>query len=108
MTSTLTQPYAVTEAHPQGQATGHGGDWRHQAACRPELGVDPEIFFPTAQVGDLHDRQVAEAKKVCFRCPAATDCLTWALETGQNSGVAGGMSEDERHDMRRRGYGKRI
>jgi WhiB family redox-sensing transcriptional regulator len=29
-------------------------------------------------------------------------CLRWALETGQDVGVWGGMSEDERRAMKRR------
>jgi WhiB family redox-sensing transcriptional regulator len=29
-------------------------------------------------------------------------CLTWALETGQDAGVWGGTSEDERRALKRR------
>ena len=29
-------------------------------------------------------------------------CLAWALESGQDSGVWGGLSEDERRAMKRR------
>jgi WhiB family redox-sensing transcriptional regulator len=29
-------------------------------------------------------------------------CLAWALETGQDAGVWGGLSEDERRAMKRR------
>jgi len=31
-----------------------------------------------------------------------TDCLTWALDSGQYAGVWGGMSEDERRALKRR------
>jgi WhiB family redox-sensing transcriptional regulator len=31
-----------------------------------------------------------------------TECLTFALETGQDAGVWGGMSEDERRALKRR------
>jgi WhiB family redox-sensing transcriptional regulator len=37
-------------------------------------------------------------------CPVMTDCLQWALETGQEAGVWGGASEDERRAMRRRSH----
>lgn len=105
MTTALATPYAVTEAHPEGQATVKGSDWRHQSACRPGLGVDPDLFFPTATNGAIYNQQVTEAKKVCFRCPAASDCLNWALATGQASGVAGGLDEHERRALKNRGYG---
>jgi WhiB family transcriptional regulator, redox-sensing transcriptional regulator len=31
-----------------------------------------------------------------------TECLTWALDSGQDAGVWGGMSEDERRALKRR------
>lgn len=71
------------------------GDWRHHAACRDE---DPELFFPVGNDGPAL-LQVAEAKTVCRRCPVAATCLTWALESGQDAGVWGGMSEDERRAL---------
>ena len=39
---------------------------------------------------------------VCNRCPVTSQCLAWALETGQDAGVWGGMSEDERRALKRR------
>lgn len=73
-------------------------DWRHDAACRTE---DPELFFPVGDSGPAL-LQIAEAKAVCFGCPAASDCLAWALATGQDAGVWGGMSEGERRALKRR------
>ena len=67
-------------------------DWRHDAACRD---VDPELFFPIGNTGPAL-LQIDEAKQVCRRCPAIEACLQWALESGQDAGVWGGMSEDER------------
>jgi hypothetical protein len=51
-------------------------DFRHLAACR---GVDPEVFFPTAEDGLQLDAQVAAAKAVCARCLVQSECLAWAL-----------------------------
>jgi WhiB family redox-sensing transcriptional regulator len=65
-------------------------DWRHRAACRDE---DPELFFPIGTSGPAL-LQVEQAKAVCRRCTVADDCLQWALETGQDAGVWGGMSEE--------------
>jgi WhiB family redox-sensing transcriptional regulator len=73
-------------------------DWRHRAICRDE---DPELFFPVGTGGPAL-RQIAEAKSVCRRCPVMGECLAWALNSGQDHGVWGGMSEDERRALKRR------
>ena len=73
-------------------------DWRHRAACRDE---DPELFFPVGTSGPAL-LQITEAKAVCRRCPVWAECLEWALVSGQDHGVWGGMSEDERRAMNRR------
>jgi WhiB family transcriptional regulator, redox-sensing transcriptional regulator len=73
-------------------------DWRHHAACRE---VDPELFFPIGNTGPAL-LQIEEAKHVCRRCPVVENCLQWAVESGQDAGVWGGMSEDERRTYKRR------
>ncbi|GAO10823.1 WhiB family transcriptional regulator [Streptomyces lydicamycinicus] len=73
-------------------------DWRHDAVCRE---ADPELFFPVGNTGPAL-LQIEEAKAVCHRCPVMGQCLQWALESRQDTGVWGGMSEDERRAMRRR------
>ncbi|MEO3810887.1 WhiB family transcriptional regulator [Sphaerisporangium sp. B11E5] len=73
-------------------------DWRHRAACRD---VDPELFFPIGNTGPAL-MQIEEAKQVCRSCPVIDSCLKWALESGQDAGVWGGLSEDERRALKRR------
>lgn len=73
-------------------------DWRHRAACRDE---DPELFFPIGTTGPAL-LQVDEAKAVCQRCDVRDECLRWAMDSGQDNGVWGGLSEDERRALRRR------
>lgn len=73
-------------------------DWRHRAICRDE---DPELFFPVGTSGPAI-AQIQTAKAVCGRCPVASECLAWALESGQDAGVWGGLSEDERRALKRR------
>jgi WhiB family redox-sensing transcriptional regulator len=73
-------------------------DWRHIAACRDE---DPELFFPIGNTGPAL-LQIEEAKSVCRRCPVREECLQFALETGPDAGVWGGLSEDERRALKRR------
>jgi WhiB family redox-sensing transcriptional regulator len=73
-------------------------DWRHRATCRDE---DPELFFPIGNTGPAL-LQIEQAKAVCRRCNVMQECLTWALESGQDAGVWGGLSEDERRALKRR------
>ena len=73
-------------------------DWRHKAVCREE---DPELFFPVGNSGPAL-AQIAKAKLVCNKCPVTHDCLAWAISSGQDAGVWGGMSEDERRALKRR------
>ena len=71
--------------------------WRDGARCRAE---DPELFFPIGPSGPAL-KQLNEAKAICRRCPVVVDCLTWAMSTGQPTGIWGGLSEDERRELRR-------
>ncbi len=73
-------------------------DWRHRGACKFE---DSELFFPVGG-GGPGEAQLADAKAVCRRCPVREQCLAWALTTGQDFGVWGAMSEDERRALKRR------
>ncbi|MCX4967767.1 WhiB family transcriptional regulator [Streptomyces sp. NBC_00654] len=73
-------------------------NWRMGAACREE---DPDLFFPIGSTGPALV-QTADAKAVCASCPVREPCLRWALENGQDSGVWGGLGEDERRALKRR------
>jgi WhiB family transcriptional regulator, redox-sensing transcriptional regulator len=72
-------------------------NWRQQAACIDE---DPELFFPVGTTGPALE-QLDRAKAVCRTCDVIEQCLEWALDTHQDAGVWGGMSEDERRALRR-------
>ena len=67
-------------------------DWRQLAACGH---ADPELFFPVSRSGPSID-QITQAKAICARCPVRRQCLAFALDTRQDHGVWGGMSEQER------------
>ena len=71
--------------------------WRDAAACRS---VEPDLFFPIGTTGTALDH-IASAKAVCATCPVSPECLEFALETNQDSGVWGGTSEEERRQLRR-------
>ncbi|GEC02911.1 transcriptional regulator WhiB [Streptomyces spinoverrucosus] len=67
-------------------------EWLRRAAC---VGEDPELFFPVGTTGPAL-RDIAAAKRVCARCSVITQCLRYALSSGQTSGVWGGTGEHER------------
>ena len=71
--------------------------WRADAICRD---TDPELFFPVGTTGYAL-LQIARAKEVCGQCPVQGECLDYALETNQDSGIWGGTSEEERRVLRR-------
>jgi hypothetical protein len=72
-------------------------DWRKQAACRKE---HPDLFFPTGTTGPWAFI-IEQAKAVCRHCPVTEQCLQWALKSGQDSGIWGGLTEDERRTLTR-------
>lgn len=72
--------------------------WRTTAACRDK---DPELFFPIGNAGTAI-QQLEEAKAVCRLCDVATECLKCAMETNQDYGVWGGLSEEERRSIKRK------
>jgi WhiB family redox-sensing transcriptional regulator len=80
-------------------------DWRKDSLCgaKDPQGQnihDPELFFPVGTTGPAVV-QTKEAKAVCRACPVMSQCLTWALDSGQGAGVWGGLSEDERRALKR-------
>ena len=73
-------------------------NWRNRSAC---FGVNPELFFPDGSTGRAL-LQIEEAKAVCRQCEVIETCLKWAMESGQDAGVWGGLSEEERRALKRR------
>jgi WhiB family transcriptional regulator, redox-sensing transcriptional regulator len=58
-------------------------NWREDAACRD---ADPDLLFPISTTGAAL-RQIDEAKPICLLCPAQTQCLARARETGVTDGM---------------------
>jgi WhiB family redox-sensing transcriptional regulator len=90
MSTTTSAARPASDAHP---------DWRADAACRD---ADPELFFPDVDLRSARN-QVKTAKLICRGCPVSATCLSWALASGQEAGIWGGLTEDERHRLSRRG-----
>jgi len=78
--------------------------WRNRATC---LGEDPELFFPIGSTGPALV-QIEEAKAICRRCEVVDTCLRWAMESGADTGVWGGLSDDERRTLKRRRARARV
>ncbi len=78
-------------------------EWRDLAACRDS---EPSLFFPIGSTGPAVD-QIAAAKVICAACSVQDDCLQYALESNQESGVWGGYAEDERRRLRKRWLAER-
>lgn len=75
--------------------TGARTDWRDEAACRE---ADPELFFPVGTTGSALG-QIVRAKAVCAGCGVRGECLAFAMKA-LSEGVAGGMTADERRQLR--------
>ena len=71
--------------------------WRDHALCRD---TDPELFFPVGTTG-IALVQIDKARQVCGECDVRSECLDFALETNQDSGIWGGLCEEERRVIRR-------
>lgn len=78
--------------------------WRDHALCRD---TDPELFFPVGTTG-IALTQIDRARQVCGECTVRAECLEYALETNQDSGIWGGLSEEERRVIRRQRRGRTI
>ena len=64
-------------------------DWRELSACRDS---DPEVFFPIGTTGPAVGH-IEKARAICGACSVGEECLQYALETNQESGVWGGYPE---------------
>ena len=66
--------------------------WAERGAC---VGHDLNVFFPT------EGGSVDEAVAICSACVVRAECLDYAVTTGVDAGVWGGMSARQRQRARR-------
>lgn len=86
--------YTLTRTTPQVD-TDRADDWRELASC---LDSDPEVFFPDTYPG-VSDWDTP--RKICARCPVREDCLQFAIRNKETAGMFGGLTVDERKQIRR-------
>jgi WhiB family redox-sensing transcriptional regulator len=70
--------------------------WQERAACR---GVGIDLFFPVGSTGPAAD-EIRRARQICAGCPVRQQCLDYALASGQQYGIWGGLDEQERRRLR--------
>ena len=75
--------------------------WRAQAACS---GYPDTLFFP---LGEADEDQINMALEIYSGCKVSSECLDYALESNQRSGIWGGTTEKERRSLRRRWLAER-
>lgn len=69
-------------------------EWMHSAACD---GTTDQMFpHDSDAVG------IEIAKEVCGPCPVRSECLKSALDRSEPYGVWGGLTSDERQELKRR------
>jgi WhiB family redox-sensing transcriptional regulator len=86
-------------------------DWTKDAKCARS--ADPEMWYAPLEVDapryrDLNkgERERARradrnrAKEKCLVCPVRTECLKYALDDGQDYGIWGGLTPDERTKLK--------
>ncbi|MGN7781284.1 WhiB family transcriptional regulator [Mycolicibacterium sp. 22603] len=72
-------------------------EWQRYGLCR-NVG---SIMFFGAEVEDppVRARRIAKAKRLCGRCPVATECLNHALTHAERYGIWGGLTTQERRKV---------
>ncbi|WP_411863258.1 WhiB family transcriptional regulator [Tsukamurella tyrosinosolvens] len=82
--------------------------WRGAAACADR---DAELWFPAERDGRTQrapsaraaaDAREHEALQICHTCPVILECRSYALRTGQEFGIWGGLTSENRAQLARR------
>jgi len=76
--------------------------WHQQAKCRGQV----QAFFGPRLDSPHPSRKmrlaIMEAKHICSSCPVRNLCLEFALDSGEDYGIWGGLTPMERDIVRRR------
>lgn len=79
----------------QAVLAGRDPDWVTSALCA-QVG-DPDMWFP----GPDEYIRSQQARAICHRCPARTECLTEALRHDHTYGIWGGLTAEQRRTLTR-------
>jgi WhiB family transcriptional regulator, redox-sensing transcriptional regulator len=64
--------------------------WADLGSC---VGRDPDLFFPE------RGADTSRARALCRSCPVRSECLDYALQSGQKFGIWGGMTPAQRRRL---------
>ncbi len=85
------------------QPVSEAWEWQMQGRCRDRSGT--QFFHPDDDLGRISRRlREAAAKRLCADCPVRRQCATHALTVGEEYGVWGGFSENDRLALREAGW----
>jgi WhiB family redox-sensing transcriptional regulator len=70
-----------------------GVNWRNQGSCGQ---ADPSVFFPATYSA----ANVKAARSWCADCPVAAQCADFAIRSGEQFGVFGGLTPAQREAAR--------
>lgn len=84
-----------------------GPAWRGRAACRPDEGHDPALWFPreTPEWATREEQRAAQrvrhemteqARAICMTCEVRAECGQYASDTNETEGIWGGHTPSER------------
>ncbi|ACU76310.1 transcription factor WhiB [Catenulispora acidiphila DSM 44928] len=80
-------------------------EWQESAACRS---ADSARFFsPTGERGFARSERERLARELCDVCPVREECARFALAIGEEHGIWGGTTSQERIAQLRRPRGGR-
>jgi WhiB family redox-sensing transcriptional regulator len=86
------------------QPISEAWDWQMRGRCR-ERAATNQFFHPEDDLGRISRRLREEAaKRLCVDCPVRRQCATHALTVGEEYGVWGGYSENDRATLRELGW----
>lgn len=78
----------------QRQPLASAWEWQLQGACR---GHDPDLFyFLDYERGNARRERANAAKNICDDCPVREICRETAMATGEEYGIWGGLTPEER------------
>jgi WhiB family transcriptional regulator, redox-sensing transcriptional regulator len=85
------------------QPISEAWEWQILGRCRDRSGA--QFFHPDDDLGRISRRlREAAAKRLCEGCPVRRECATHALTVGEEYGVWGGYSENDRATLRDVGW----
>lgn len=96
-------PHRIGDAaDPRLQGPMRALPWADEALCAQ---TDPDLWYPekaAATFMTIDGDRVSHAKAICRRCQVRTTCLDYAMGANEEYGIWGGLTTNERDQLRAR------